>query len=413
MTRDVLVIGGGPAGAALAIRLAHAGWGVTVVERSTGPHHKVCGEFLSEQAVSSLEALGLAPARLGATAIGTVSLAHGGCVAEAPLPFRAMSLSRLRLDQALLDLAAAHGAKVRRGARATKLAREGAGWRGEGPGWTEAADVAALCVGKHDLRGWRRPAGGQDDLVGFKQHWRLSPEQGRRLEGRVELSLFPGGYAGLEPVEDGVANLCAVVRRSELSGGWADVLARLQRADPRLAERLRGGAPCWPKPLAVAALPYGLVAGGSEGLWRLGDQAAVIPSFAGDGLAIALQSAEQAAAAMLTDTDPDGFQRRLARDVGLQVRWATRLSRLLVQPRLQPAIVWAASRLPGLMIEAARATRTHQRTLRTGQPSLGHDRIVPTEADSWSREITDEDIQGGVRGARHRRTDGGRLRLEA
>ena len=45
--RAVLVIGGGLAGAAAAVHLAGAGRDVCLLERTTGPHDKVCGEFLS------------------------------------------------------------------------------------------------------------------------------------------------------------------------------------------------------------------------------------------------------------------------------------------------------------------------------------------------------------------------------
>jgi flavin-dependent dehydrogenase len=413
VTGEALVIGGGPAGSALALHLARAGRQVTLVERSSGPHHKVCGEFLSGEAVAELEALGLSPDSLGAADIRTVSLACGRTVAEAALPFRASSLSRLRLDEALLELAAAHGVEVKRGRRATRLVGDGPGWRAEGPGWTETAEVAALCVGKHDLRDWKRPSGGQDDLVGFKQHWRLGPQQTRALEGRVELFLFPGGYAGLEPVEGGVANLCAVIRQGDLSGGWAGALSRMQRTNPRLSERLEGGAPCWPRPLAVAALPYGHVARTSAGIWRLGDQAAVIPPFAGDGLAIALHSARLAAGMMLAGADADAFQHRLARDLGAQVRWATRLSRLLARPGLQPLIAWAASRSPALLVRTARATRIRAGALIVGQPSRGHDRSLSTEPVSLSREIVDDDVEGRVRCARDRQPGDGGLRVEA
>ena len=51
------------------------------------------------------------------------------------------------------------------------------------------------------------------DFIGFKCHFRLTPEQRAALAEHVEMTLFDGGYAGLEPVEGGRANLCLVVRR--------------------------------------------------------------------------------------------------------------------------------------------------------------------------------------------------------
>src|SRR4051794_28742478 len=108
---ETIVIGGGPAGAAAACRLAAAGSDVIVLERSAEPHHKVCGEFLSIETQAILRGLGVEPLALGAVPVEQVAIhAAGGRVTSA-LPFRALSLSRHRLDQALLAHAQESGAQ--------------------------------------------------------------------------------------------------------------------------------------------------------------------------------------------------------------------------------------------------------------------------------------------------------------
>ena len=367
MTAEIAIVGGGPAGAALAVRLARAGKGVVLLERETGPHDKVCGEFISHEAAEDLAALGLNLGALGAVAIQTVRLAARGAGVEAPLPFCAFSLSRRRLDEALLVLAAQAGAEVRRGVKVKDMARSDRGWwlTVDGQPGLEARE-AVLAVGKHDLKGWRRPRGLHPGLVGYKMHWRLPPAQTAALEGAVELHLFPGGYAGLEPIEDGLANLCLVTNDP---GRWPTVLAGVLAVCPGLNARMAGAEALWPKPLAVAAIPYGHVAGGTDGLWRLGDQAAVIPSFAGDGLGIALHSARAAAAAYLDGLSPVTFQRALAADLGLQVRGAAMLSRLLVQGWAHPLALALLRRRPRLLSDAAAATRIPKKALARVLPS--------------------------------------------
>ena len=64
-----IAVGGGLAGAAFAIELARSGRRVLVLERSRGPHHTVCGEFLSEETQVVLGSLGIDPQVLGATTI--------------------------------------------------------------------------------------------------------------------------------------------------------------------------------------------------------------------------------------------------------------------------------------------------------------------------------------------------------
>ena len=102
-----IAVGGGLAGAAFALELARSGRRVLVLERSRGPHHTVCGEFLSEEAQVVLGSLGLEPRALGATTITRFRLVKGERQATTRLPFAAAGLSRFRLDEALLGVAAA------------------------------------------------------------------------------------------------------------------------------------------------------------------------------------------------------------------------------------------------------------------------------------------------------------------
>jgi flavin-dependent dehydrogenase len=364
MTADLLVAGGGPAGTALAIPLAEAGWRVTLVEREAGPHDKVCGEFLSHEAMLYLAALGIDPFALGAVPIRRVRLAGRRLEAAVGLPFPAASLSRRALDEALLARAVAAGVRVRRGRRVLALEPGADGFSARlDDGTVLTGGQAALATGKHDLRGHRRPIGRHGDLIGFKTHYRLAGDQAKALAGHVELMLFADGYAGLEPIEGGLANLCLVVRQSRLAalgGAWPALLDHVTRAVPALGRRLAGAAAAEARPLAIAAIPYGFVAratDGLPGLWRLGDQAAVIPSFSGDGLSIALHSARLAADHLRLGRSSAQFQARLAAEVGSQVARATLLSRALVHPAAQGGLLLAARLLPWTMRLSARATR--------------------------------------------------------
>ncbi|MBO1073314.1 NAD(P)/FAD-dependent oxidoreductase [Roseomonas marmotae] len=365
---DALVIGGGIAGAALARQLAAAGRDVLLVERQEQEHDKVCGEFLSGEAAFYLRQLGLDPLALGALRVEGVALARHGEALHHSLPFPALSLSRRRLDEAMLTHAASAGAALRRGAGARELRRQGALWQArlEDGGVVEGREVF-LATGKHDLRGWRRPPGRQPDLLGFKLHLRLRPGQAAALGRSVEIGLFPGGYAGLQPVENGRVNLCLLVRQQTFAGlgrQWPALLAHIAAHCPHLAHRLEGCGAERQRPLAIAAIPYGFVQRQGDGCWRLGDQAAVIPSFAGEGMSIALHSARLAAACHLGGQDAAAYQRLLARDVSALVGRATLLSRLMVSERGQALIMGASRALPRLLAVAALLTRLPAPALR-------------------------------------------------
>jgi flavin-dependent dehydrogenase len=365
---QALIIGGGPAGASLAVRLARAGRPVLLIEREAGPHDKVCGEFLSFEAAGYLTELGLDATALGAVPITAVDLRHGDLTAQSDLPFQALSLSRRVMDEALLARAADVGAQVIRGRRVVRLQRLAGQWRAQlNDGEAVEAAQVFLATGKHDLRGWPRPPGRQADLIGFKQHWTLEPQQAARIRGRVELHLFPGGYAGLEPVEAGdQANLCLVVRKRALNAAgrsWPSLLESLKTTCPSLSERLNGGHPSTDKALAIAAIPYGYVRAHGDGLWRLGDQAAVIPSLAGEGMSIALHSARLAAEVLLAGGSSQTYQRALARDVGRQVGRATWLSRALVRDWTQALTIQMVRAHPKALSLAAAGTRIPRRAL--------------------------------------------------
>src|SRR6202451_2030648 len=112
---DNLVIGGGPARAMVALRLAAAGRNVVLIEKESGSHHKVCGEFLSREAVDYLHQAGIDPLELGANAISNLRLSVGNHLISASLPFQAISLSRRVLDAALLARAEDKGCDILRG----------------------------------------------------------------------------------------------------------------------------------------------------------------------------------------------------------------------------------------------------------------------------------------------------------
>jgi flavin-dependent dehydrogenase len=358
---DALVIGGGLAGATVAARLAGAGRSVALFEKSMAPHDMMCGEFLSQEALHYLERSGIDPIALGGVPLHGVRIARRGIVAEARLPFRAVSLRRRVLDEAVLQHARDAGAEVRRGVRVQAIRRDGPGHVARLEGETSVSGASVfLATGKHDLQGQPRVGGWQNNLVAFKMYFRLTDSQREELSEHVELILFPGGYAGLQPVDAGLANLCLLVTRGQLrrsGANWAGLLEHLCAQSPHLAERLRGATPVLDRPLALSSIPYGFLADGTAavpGVWRVGDQAAVIPSFSGDGMSIALHSAHLAAELYLNGASSSEFAARMRRELRGGITLATGISQLLVR---LPGAAGLSRWRPGLLREIAMATR--------------------------------------------------------
>jgi flavin-dependent dehydrogenase len=351
---ELLILGGGPAGAAAAIALAAQGTRALVLERQRETGDAICGGFLSWHSVAVLERLGVGKLR-GAT-VGRLRIFAGDRVAEAPLPRPALGVSRRQLDTVLLARAAAVGARVERGVSV----REASGTRLRlADGAELAAATLLLASGKHDVRGHARPRTADDPALGLRV--RLGPAAGldRLVGDAIELHLFDRGYAGLVMQEDGTANLCLALRKSRLAadGGPAALLAAIGREVPALGERL-----AWLDPGsaidAIAAVPYGWRTGTTEpGVYRLGDQCGVIPSLAGEGMGIALASGAAAAAALATGADAGAFQHGFAARTARPIAIARMILALAERPRSAALLPRLMRLAPGLATTLALATR--------------------------------------------------------
>ncbi|WP_263378898.1 NAD(P)/FAD-dependent oxidoreductase [Granulicella paludicola] len=375
MQDEILILGGGVAGCAASIALARKGRVVRLIERETAPRHKVCGEFLSGEALEDLHALGIDVASLGAVPIDYVRLAAARRAAQAPLPFPAASLTRKALDTALLAEATAAGVHIEQGRSVRSLSRTTDNlWQATlDDGTVRQAPTAFLATGKHDLRGHSRPKD-SEQWVAFKMYYRLAPSQSADLADASELMLFPGGYGGIQPVEDGVANLCWVVKGRYLASAGnrpEKLLEKMQQDCPHLDMRLKGAEALLAKPIAITHIPYGFVRRTTEeGLYCIGDQAAVIPSFTGDGISIALHTARCAASAYLLGESAPVFQAKLRTAMLPQMRLAEFAANGLNNSLARAVLPFCLRVWPGVMRVTARLTRVTQPATMAPQPVI-------------------------------------------
>lgn len=266
---DLLVLGGGPAGSALAALAAEDGLRVVLVEAARFPRDKVCGEFLSAEGVAVLRRLGVEDDLLarGASRIARCRLTdRRGRALDVDLPrpdagAPALGIARAALDARLLERAAAAGVDVRQPCRAlAPLVEDGrvAGARvravgaSSGTGGTRGdgaplrATVVAACDGRRSVLGRALlPARLGDPRRSDARSWiGLGTHLAARdadIVDRVDLHLFDGGYAGLCAIDGGRLNLALLARAGALlaCGKSPDrLLAERLRANPALAAAL-------------------------------------------------------------------------------------------------------------------------------------------------------------------------------
>ncbi|HEY8333742.1 MAG TPA: FAD-dependent monooxygenase [Tardiphaga sp.] len=373
---DTMVIGGGPAGSAAACGLARDGHDVMLIERAATPHHKVCGEFLSADTQILLQRLGVDALALGAAPVAELTLHTSSRSLTSTLPFRGLSLSRYRLDAALMQQAQFSGTRLHRGVMARAVRREASGWSVVcDNGHTIGCRNLVVATGKLGLRGIDDKR--DHSRVGLKMHLRPTSALHRALEGRVELYFLDAGYAGLELVEDGIANLCMVLPQEttgKSGASWPVLRNRLTIALPELAKRLADAEPLWEKPKAVVCPGAGhLHREPDAAAYRVGDRLAHIPPFTGDGLAIALGSAALAVQHIQRGLSADHYL-AAARDLTAgPIQLASVISRLAGHRFSRNLMFAAAARNPGLIRSIVRHTRlplTPGETIAAVQPGV-------------------------------------------
>ncbi len=294
-TYDLVVAGGGPAGTSAAITAARLGARVLLLERGRFPRDKVCGEFVSPEALGLLEALlgrdQEASAMLrSASRISRARVFVAGQCLEFSLAAPAASISRFDFDAGLWKAAQSAGAEALQGTTVERIGRNGVFRVATSAGVFFARSVVNASGRWSNLNPAPPSASATRSVprLGIKAHFLESDSP-----DSVDLYFFEGGYCGVQPLSGGCVNVCAMVRADQ-----ARSLEDVFPLHPELHERSRQ----WQRdtePVLTAPLAFRPPLTVRAGVLQAGDGAGFLDPFIGDGISAALHSGALAAQSLV------------------------------------------------------------------------------------------------------------------
>jgi len=300
---DVAIIGAGPAGSSAAIQLATKGYSVALLDKEQFPREKLCGDFLNPVNWPLLRELKVERAVL-ARPHEKISIfrftSFSGEEAEIPLPADrdaavvGLGLRRFDLDHVLLERAKSLGVTVLDGWKPKELERQPDRWILK----ADKSDVfgelgASMLIGADGRNSWvahhlglADPAAMQGRSVGFQFRLKCT----NRSTGKVEIHLFPGGYAGVVGLDGDTVTLGLAIEKHRLLDGRPEqsLLKSILPQNPWLKEMLRSGTVSEMRSTYPVYFPPRRAY--ADGVLLVGDAARVNEPVTGEGIYFALKS---------------------------------------------------------------------------------------------------------------------------
>lgn len=289
--RKIIIIGGGLAGLISSIQLVRAGISCTVIEKKSYPFHRVCGEYVSNEALPFLKASGLYPKELNLPQVKFFELSSvDGRSSKLPLGLGGFGISRYSFDHYLYAAAKREGVTFELNTEVTAVNFSDEQFEIEATSGRRSADVVIGCFGKRsriDVQQNRDFIRKRSPFAGVKYHARTG-----HPSDLISLHNFPGGYCGVCNVDDGVTNLCYLTHRDNLKK-YGDVAAMENAVlfrNPRIRDIFATASFMVPKPEVINEISFETKSPVEHHILMAGDAAGMIAPVCGNGMAIAIHS---------------------------------------------------------------------------------------------------------------------------
>jgi flavin-dependent dehydrogenase len=363
---DVIIIGGGLAGLTSAIHLAKAKSKVLLIEKNDYPKHKVCGEYVSNEVLPYLEYLGFNPFEFGAKKISNFELTtHNNKSIKANLPLGGFGMSRYEMDFQLYKLALNNGVAILKDSVTdvnfeanyfnveTKLNRQ------------LQSKIVIGAFGKRsnlDIKFQRKFISEKSPYLGVKMH-----VLGDFPEDKVALHNFKGGYCGVSKVENDHINLCYITdfeafkTYKDIDSFQNEVLFK----NTALKEIFKSTESQFKQPLTISQISFETKNPVENHIIMCGDTAGMIHPLCGNGMGMAIRSAQLASHLIIDylqgkietrETLENQYAKRWQKTFNLRLKAGHTIAYLFRQDWLAPKLLGLLSWFPFLIPQIIKMT---------------------------------------------------------
>lgn len=296
---DIIIIGGGLAGLSSAIHLSKNKCSVLVIEKNAYPKHKVCGEYISNEVLPYLNFLGIDVFKLGAKRINKFELSTPkNKLVQANLPLGGFGISRFCLDNNLAKKAIANKAAIIQDTvEDVTFANDTFSIQTKQANYTSKIVIGAY--GKRanlDVKLKRSFIKKKSPFLAVKTHIK-----GDFPNDLVALHNFEGGYCGVSKVEDDSINICYIAN-IEVFKKYKNINEFQEKVvfkNTTLKAIFKNSKPVFKLPLSISQISFETKKPIENHMLMCGDTAGMIHPLCGNGMSMAIRSAQMASLLIL------------------------------------------------------------------------------------------------------------------
>jgi len=334
-TCDIAIVGGGLAGLTAALHLSNSDFKILLFEKNKYPHHKVCGEYISNEVLLYFKSLGIDPFKLGAKPISRLQVTNRkGLENLTELPLGGFGISRYELDYHLYKKTKEKVPVLNETVSELDFKENHFMIKTLSGKQFKARYVIGAFGKRSNLdKSLQRPFfQKKTQWLAVKAHYK-----GDFPEDQVALHHFEGGYCGLSKVETNNVNLCylTTIKAFKPFKNITEFEQKVLMKNPFLKHFLNKATPVFDAPLTISQISFERKKAVENHIFMVGDSASLIHPLCGNGMAMAITAAKLVSETLLENKNAD---RALLEKIYTH-KWNTTFSKRLNYGRLLQTVM--------------------------------------------------------------------------